>query len=419
MINIILLLAEKLVLLCALSARIIAVTLIIFGAPALSYGQLPNDVVSHYWKLACGGDFVGNRSCAPGGVTVDAGGYRILIDDPGSGVVYRARIRLLETVIQHGQLLVESEEGKELLNINDGPIYQTLEHRGALRAQTDSGIVKVDVDLVSVRNVNSEPYQVIGDHDYYALSLETRTVIKNLGGAVFGYIYHSLCDQDRCRREAGRDCSAAPCYSIHRCTALRIGKRLLVTAGHCAPNRPSAGAPLDQIVWFGQDGVKMSRSFVVEGSDQPSDLTDVRFIWTNREIEGSGRIYDMSVAATVLVGQAYVLQWQQTFKERTKSELNVSGGQLCKILKPCGKKGLRNASFWHRCDTDFGSSGAPVFDQHGSLAGLSVRRVLDDETIGPACSFYDPKKFNEAEPIDAVKKAYERFCAVQTTACAQ
>ncbi|WP_374619755.1 serine protease [Devosia sp.] len=157
------------------------------------------------------------------------------------------------------------------------------------------------------------------------------------------------------------------------CSGLAIPPDLLLTNWHCGPVYGLDRKPIVERQWeqaicdrttidlsWDDDGI--SREFICDrvlSSDQQRDYALLRI----RPLDGISTIAPVSFGPPVSDGKVTIVHHPAAMKKQISIECDV-------LQQMRDKDGIAGIAFGHACDTEKGSSGAPVFDAAGNVVGL-------------------------------------------------
>lgn len=161
-------------------------------------------------------------------------------------------------------------------------------------------------------------------------------------------------------------------YTPGSCTGIALPPNLLLTNWHCGPvtNMNNESVPgsywnpaiCDRtVIDLSWDDDAISREFVCEKVVAKSEGLDYALLRIH-PLEDFGVIppveFDLSRGSTT----ATLVHHPQSAKKQISTSCQVEGS--------FAKGGVAYAAFYHKCDTEHGSSGAPIFNAAGQLMGL-------------------------------------------------
>lgn len=161
-------------------------------------------------------------------------------------------------------------------------------------------------------------------------------------------------------------------YSPGSCTGIALPPNLILTNWHCGPVINVEGNDVPDSFWNPQicdrtvidlswDDDSLSREFVCEkvvAKDESLDYALLRI----HPLEDLGTIPFVVFDLTHNSPTATLVHHPQSAKKQLSANCEVTGS--------FAKGGIADAGFFHKCDTEHGSSGAPVFNANGQLMGL-------------------------------------------------
>ena len=161
------------------------------------------------------------------------------------------------------------------------------------------------------------------------------------------------------------------------CSGIALPPHYFLTNWHCGPVKNAAGevgsafwrqAICDRtLIDLSWDDDKVSREFICESVLAKDELLDYALLKV-RPLDHSRSIAPVTIALDSPADKASLVHHPAAEQKKISQD--------CRIIdrtEPSWRGGIAGATFTHDCDSENGSSGAPVFDNSGQLIGLHHR----------------------------------------------
>ena len=182
--------------------------------------------------------------------------------------------------------------------------------------------------------------------------------------------------------------------SFEGCTGFLVTPDLLMTARHCLSSSPNADTA----------STRVARAWVRELStsrELAPTFDRVEVVWSGESNDPSGNILDATLLRLPrLLQKDYVLKLSNSPSQKGQqlqilqfpghAELSLAANNRCNVTA------ITPSFLLHKCNTDPGSSGSPVFhaDLQNGVVGVHIEGYM-----------YDPTEESKAIPMDAILNA--------------